>query len=218
MITVTETIGGLPKIKGLGKAKTNELVQAGFKSVEDIQKASLEDITAVDGISTTLAEDIKKAAREIKTKTPALKKEKKKSVEIEKSVKIEFSGTKVRLLRVRKRQKNKKPSFRRHDSHKKKRVGTSWRFPGGIHNKQRSGIAAKGAMVQVGYGSPKEVKGLHPSGYEDVLVHNLKEIDTVDASIQAIRISSTVGLKKRLDLEEKAERLGLKILNPMKRE
>ncbi|MCD5409611.1 MAG: 50S ribosomal protein L32e [Methanocellales archaeon] len=214
---MTETIGEplKSKIKGLGKAKTNALVQAGFKSVEDIQ-----NITAVDGISPTLAEDVKKAVQglETKTKRPALKKEKKKPVEIEKSVKMSFSATKERFLRVRKRQKNKKPSFRRHDSHKKKRVGTSWRFPGGIHNKQRSGIAAKGAMVQVGYGSPKGVRGLHPSGYEEVLVHNLNEIDTVDASIQAIRISSTVGLKKRLDIEEKAEGLGLKILNPMKRE
>ncbi|ATZ60735.2 MAG: 50S ribosomal protein L32e [Methanosarcinales archaeon Met12] len=213
---MTEIIRGLPKIKGLGKAKTNALVQAGFSSVGDIQKASLEDITAVDGISPTLAEDVKKAVQRLETRKPA--KKKKKLAAAEKPVKMGFSGNRERLLRVRRQQKSKKPSFRRHDSHKKKRVGASWRFPSGIHNKQRSGIVAKGAMVQIGYGSPKEVRGFHPSGYEEVLVHNLNEVDMVDTSIQVIRIGSTVGLKKRLDIEEKAEELGLKILNPVKRE
>lgn len=199
MITVTE-IKGLPNIKGLGTAKTKALLQAGFKSVEDMQKASLEDIAAVEGIGLTLAERIKRAAQGLETK--------------KKSVKIILSDIKGRLLRLRRRQKAKKPSFRRHDSHKKMRVGKSWRFPSGIHNKQRRGIAAKGPMVQAGYGSPKDIRGLHPSGYEEILVHNPNEVVDVDASTQAVRIGSTVGLKKRLDIEEKAEELGLKILNP----
>ena len=67
-----------------------------------------------------------------------------------------------RLLRVRTRQKSKKPEFNYHDSHKKKRLGTSWRKPQGLHNKLRQQVAAKGSLVKPGFGSPKAVRGFHP--------------------------------------------------------
>lgn len=191
-----EMIEGLPKIKGLGKARVIALHEAGFKSVEDLQRASIEGLTAVKGISPSIAESIQKAVRP----------------------KRELSGIKDRLLKVRKRQKSKKPSFRRHDSHKKKKLDENWRRPRGLHNKLRRRIAAKGAIVQVGYGSPKEVKGLHPSGYEEVLVHRPKDVEDVDVANQAIRIGSSVGTRKRLDIEKKAEELDIKVLNPTVRE
>lgn len=209
-----KTIKGLPKIKGLGKAKSDALYQAGFTSPEDIQQASLDDLTSVKGINASPARDIKKAVGEVK---PAAKKRVAKKKAVKKPTKV-LSDVKERLLRVRKRQKSKKPAFRRHDSHKKKRVGESWRRPRGLHNKLRSGIAAKGALVQIGYRSPNEVRGLHPSGYEEVLVHRPGDVEKVDATIQAIRISGKVGIKKRLDIEERAEELGVKILNPMRKE
>ena len=187
-----EMIKGLPKIRGLGKARVMALYQSGFKSFGDLQRASIEELIAVKGISPSLAETIQKAVR----------------------VKKDLSEVKERLLKVRKRQKSKKPSFRRHDSHKKKKVGESWRRPRGIHNKLRKRITAKGSIVQVGYGSPKEVRGLHPSGYEEVLIHRPKDIEAIDAAIQAIRIGSSVGKRKRLDIERKAEELDIKVLNP----
>ena len=187
-----EMIEGLPKIRGLGKARVTALYQAGFKSAEDLQRAAIEELTAVKGISLSLAESIQKA---IKARKP-------------------LSDAKERLLKVRKRQKSKKPAFRRHDSHKKKRLDENWRRPRGMHNKLRKRIAAKGAMVQVGYGSPKEVRGLHPSGYEEVLVHRPKDLKYINATNQAIRIGSSVGMKKRLDIGEKAEESGIKVLNP----
>ncbi len=189
-------IEGLPKIKGLGKARIIELHEAGFKSAEDLQRASIKELTAVKGISLSLAESIQKAIRP----------------------KRDLSGIKDRLIKVRKRQKSKKPSFRRHDSHKKKKLDESWRRPRGLHNKLRKRIAAKGAIVQAGYSSPKEVKGLHPSGYEEVLVHRPKDVEGVDVANQAIRIGSSVGTRKRLDIEKKAEELDIKVLNPTVRE
>ncbi|MDD2777894.1 MAG: 50S ribosomal protein L32e [Methanocellales archaeon] len=191
-----EMIEGIPKIKGLGKAKALALYQSGFKSVDDIRRASIDDLTAVKGISPSLAESIQKAV----------------------SAKKSFSDEKEHLLKVRKRQKSKKPSFRRHDSHKKKKLDESWRYPIGMHNKLRKRIAAKGAVVQIGYGSPKEVRGLHPSGYEEVLVHRPKDIENINETEQAIRIGGGVGKKKRLDIEEKAEEFGIKVLNPTARE
>ena len=117
-----------------------------------------------------------------------------------------------RLLRVRTRQKSKKPEFNFHDSHKKKRLGTSWRKPRGLHNKLRQQIAAKGKLVRPGFGSPRAVRGFHPCGLPEMLVNNLAELSSAQGF--AVRIASAVGRKKRLEIEAKAEQSGLKVLNP----
>jgi large subunit ribosomal protein L32e len=116
-----------------------------------------------------------------------------------------------RLLRVRTRQKSKKPEFNFHDSHKKKRLPTSWRKPRGLHNKLRQQIAAKGKLVRPGFGSPKAVRGYHPCGLPEVLVNNVAELEKAQGF--AVRIASAVGRRKRLDIEAKAAQAGLKVLN-----
>lgn len=68
-------------------------------------------------------------------------------------------------------------------------------------------------MPTIGFGSPKITRGLHPSGYQDVLVNNVKELEGLDPSLQAGRISSTVGKRKKELMLEKAKELGIKILN-----
>jgi large subunit ribosomal protein L32e len=117
-----------------------------------------------------------------------------------------------RLLRVRVRQKSKKPEFNFHDSHKKKRLGTSWRKPRGLHNKLRQQVAAKGKLVKPGFGSPRAVRGFHPSGKPEMLVNNVAELNLAQGC--AVRIASSVGMKKRLDIQTEAEKLGIKVLNP----
>ncbi|RLI76324.1 50S ribosomal protein L32e [Archaeoglobales archaeon] len=123
-----------------------------------------------------------------------------------------------RLLRVRQRLKARKPEFKRYCAHKKLRLrNKSWRRPRGLDNKLRIRYGGKKSgriVVNVGFGSPKAVRGLHPSGYEEVLVRNPKELDTINPKRQAVRIASQVGMKKRLAIEDKAKELGLKILNP----
>ncbi|KAF5411231.1 MAG: 50S ribosomal protein L32e [Candidatus Methanogasteraceae archaeon] len=122
---------------------------------------------------------------------------------------------KRRLLKVRKQQKSKKPAFRRADGHKKKKLDVNWRRPRGLQGKLRKGIASKGAIVQIGYGSPRAVKGLHPSGFEDVLVRNLDDLQSINPEDQAARIARTVGVRKRLIIEEIAADRGIKVLNPL---
>jgi large subunit ribosomal protein L32e len=117
-----------------------------------------------------------------------------------------------RLLRVRVRQKSKKPEFNFHDSHKKKRLGTSWRKPRGLHNKLRQQVAAKGKLVQPGFGSPRAVRDFHPCGFPEMLVNNVAELEKAKGC--AVRIASPVGMKKRLDIQAKAAQMGLKVLNP----
>jgi large subunit ribosomal protein L32e len=117
-----------------------------------------------------------------------------------------------RLLRVRARQKAKKPEFNFHDSHKKKRLGTSWRKPRGLHNKLRQQVAAKGKLVRPGFGSPAAVRGFHPSGVPEVLVNNVVELTLAQGC--AVRIAAAVGMRKRLEIQAKAAEMGLKVLNP----
>jgi large subunit ribosomal protein L32e len=119
-----------------------------------------------------------------------------------------------RLFNVRKVQKGKKPQFKRTCSHKFKRIDTNWRRPRGSQGKQRRKYVAKGALAQVGYGSPVAVKGLHPSGYSDVLISNAVELELVDPLCEAIRIAATVGARKKTGILAKALELGIKVLNP----
>ncbi|MDD3042067.1 MAG: 50S ribosomal protein L32e [Methanosarcinaceae archaeon] len=127
---------------------------------------------------------------------------------------LEMDPESRRLFNVRKVQKGKKPQFKRTCSHKFKRLDSNWRRPRGLQGKQRRKYKGKGTVAQVGFGSPVAVKGLHPSGYVDVLVANTDDLELVDPAFEAIRISATVGAKKKALIAEKAGELGIKILNP----
>lgn len=120
-----------------------------------------------------------------------------------------------RLLNHRRRQKAKKPQFGRQQADDKVKLrDKGWRKPTGRHSKYRQRYGGKKIVVS-GYGSPKKIRNLHPSGYQEILIHNPGELESVNKSEQAVRIASTVGVKKRLDIEKKAKELGLKILNPI---
>jgi large subunit ribosomal protein L32e len=68
-------------------------------------------------------------------------------------------------------------------------------------------------LVKVGFRGPKETRGLHPSGFKEVIVHNVNDLEKIDPKIQAARIGRSVGTKKRMDIEKKAEELEVRILN-----
>jgi large subunit ribosomal protein L32e len=115
-----------------------------------------------------------------------------------------------RLIRVR---VEKGASFKRDGYGKKRQLSDSWRKPRGQHNKQREQKKAKGALPTPGYGSPVAVRGMHPSGFFEVLVATLKELEGLDPKTQAVRISGTVGDRKRVALQDAALGKGLKVLN-----
>ncbi len=123
-----------------------------------------------------------------------------------------------RLFNVRKVQKGKKPQFKRAACHKFKRLDDNWRRPRGTQGKQRRKYVSKGALAQVGYGSPAAVKGLHPSGYSDVLISSIAELELVDPSYEAIRIAAAIGARKKAIILAKASELGIRVLNPGKGE
>ncbi len=54
---------------------------------------------------------------------------------------------------------------------------------------------------------------LHPSGYRDILVHNMKELEALSADTDAARIAAGVGRRKRIELATRARELGIRVLN-----
>ena len=136
-----------------------------------------------------------------------------KEIDHEKELKYKsFIGEHLALLRVRKTQKKRKPHFIRQESWRYKRVGVSWRRPRGIDSKMRVKKKGRPKSVEVGYRSPKIVRGFHPIGLEEKLVHNVEDLKDV-AQDQVVRIGHTVGLLKRLKITEKAKELGLHVVN-----
>ena len=55
--------------------------------------------------------------------------------------------------------------------------------------------------------------GLHPSGFNDVLVCNMKELEALDPAADAARISASIGKRKKQLMLDKASELGIKVLN-----
>jgi len=116
-------------------------------------------------------------------------------------------------LKIRAKLKKKKPDFVRQESWRYDRLKENWRRPKGIDNKMRRKIKGWPPTVNVGYRGPKAASGLHPSGYEEVLVHNVDELKKVNPKTQAVRIAHTVGRKTRLQILAEARKKKIIVLN-----
>lgn len=108
---------------------------------------------------------------------------------------------------------SKKKKFKREGSHKKKGYPDSWKKPEGKHSKVR--LERKGAAPKpkAGYRTDKEIRGKHPSGYDEVLVHNTGDLEELDPETEAARIASKVGGKKREKIIEAADEEDIHVLN-----
>jgi len=108
----------------------------------------------------------------------------------------------------------KKPKFLRPGAIAYKRLGLKWRRPRGMHAKLRRHEKSKGKMPSPGFGAPKKLRHLHPSGLREVLVLNINDLQKINPKIEAARIAHTIGKKKRSEVLKKAEELKIKVLNP----
>jgi len=165
--------------------------------------------------------------KEKAAKEPEKKEEKGEKAEKEEEVKIEEEeeGYKVKLkpklsketldaLKKRAEIGARRPEFLRQEWHRRKRLqNVKWRKPQGDHSKMRQHYGYRPNVVSIGYGGPKEARYLHPSGFKEVRVWNPSDLQKINPETEAARVAHQVGMKKRLEIEEKADELGIRVLN-----
>lgn len=242
-MTKDEFVDEVSKLPGVGRAKAEALYAAGFHNLEQLKKASVEDMQKAEGVGPKIAEAIYKGIHEgaeptegadkievveakQKTKGKAAK-EAKKGKEEEKpevvaaekvyrpKIKAALSEEVVKALEIRSIRKSQQPAFERYSKWHSSRVKPNWRAPKGVLSKQRRGFKYRPPRVKVGYGKPAITRHLHPSGFEEVLVANPGELSMIeDPKTQAARIVGTVGAKKRAEIEKLAAEKNIRILNP----
>ena len=117
-------------------------------------------------------------------------------------------------LALRAAQKKKTPSFRRTEWFRYKRLSRSgWRAPHGMDNKQRRNYKYRGSLVRIGHGKVAAARFLHPSGFREVMVHNLGDLEAIDPETEAARVGGSVGGRKRETIYSRADELGIRVLN-----
>ena len=236
-MTKKEIIERLTEVKGVGPAKAEAIYNQGFNTIEKITKASVEDLMNIKGVNETIAKDIIKYFTTLEKKPE--KKSKEKPVEKKKIEKLErkeekpsippeetpvqseyrvkkkpvLSDDMKREISIRKRIKQRTPRFLREEWFRYKRIPLNWRRPDGISSKMRRNFKYRPKRVKIGFRGPKKARGLHPSGFEEVLVYNVRDLEVLDPNTQAARIGSTVGTRKRMEIQQKAKELDIRILN-----
>jgi large subunit ribosomal protein L32e len=168
-------------------------------------------------------EGAEKPAEEPKKKPKGEKegeKEKEEEVEIEGEegyqvkLKPKLSKETLAALRTRAAVSARRPEFLRQEWHRRKRLqNVKWRKPAGDQSKMRQHYGYRRNIVSIGYGGPKGARYLHPSGFREVRVWNVKDLEKINPDVEAARVAHSVGMKKRLEIEEKADELNIRILN-----
>lgn len=246
-MTKEEFVDQVSQLPGVGRKKAEALYAAGFHNMEQLQKASVDDLQKTEGVGPKVAQAIydglhegetpaegadtievveakpktkgkdAKAAKKAKDAKP--EEEKAEVVPAEKvyrpKIKAELPEEIQKALVVRGIRAAQEPAFARYHRWHSKNVGEEWRAPKGVLSKQRRGFKYRPPRVKVGYGKPSLTRGLHPSGFEEVLVANPDQLAWIeDPKTQAARIVGTVGARKRALIEEAAAAKNIRILNP----
>jgi|SRR3989344_924089 len=120
------------------------------------------------------------------------------------------------LLQLRKTLKSKKPKFLRQDATKIDEVRKgNWKQPKGIHSAMRNKKKGYRKQPSMGYGSPRKVRGLSPTGLVPIRVFNLNDLEKVTKN-HAVIIGATVGAKKRIEILKQVKTKGLSLLQVKK--
>lgn len=229
-MTKEEIIKKLVEIKGIGPAKAEAIYKESFDSVEKLANASVEELIKIKGVNEIIAKEIIEYFASLQQEKPKEKIEenvekiekpsgkpsvKKTAAPSDYKVKKKpvLSEELKRGVSLRKCIKERTPRFLREEWFRYKRIPLNWRRPDGISSKMRRNFKYRPKRVKVGFRGPRKARGLHPSGFEEVLVYNVRDLEGLDPNTQAARIGSTVGTRKRMEIQKKAEELDIRILN-----
>lgn len=160
-------------------------------------------------------EESEKPSEEIPEEDEIVEDEDEREYEVKQKAKL--SSELQQKLSIRKQIKKRTPTFLREEWFRYKRIPKNWRRPDGLHSKMRVNRKYRQHRVRIGFRGPKEVRGLHSSGFEEVMVYNVDDLEAIDPKIQAARIGGSVGTKKRLAIQAKAEELNIRLLNKKER-
>ncbi len=110
--------------------------------------------------------------------------------------------------------KRRTPSFIRQESWRVRRVKNRWRRPRGKTSKMRLGMRGWPRTVKAGYKADRATRGMHPSGLKEIIVRRPADLEKVDSKTQIVKISHTVGERKRVAILERAQAMELTVANP----
>lgn len=217
------TIKALTDLQGLKEKNVAELESIGITSVAQLAEAVKDDAKAKEIIKTLSGVGPKTLASWKTILAEEVVEESVKKTEVveagEKAytvkAKPELDGETADALAKRALISGRRPAFKRQEWFRYAKLGEKWRKPKGIHSKAKRCLKRRAPNVDIGFRGPASVRNLHPSGFEEVLVHNVDGLEGIDPKKQAVRIGGTVGTKKRMAIENRAEELGIRVLNRM---
>ena len=232
------SIKTLTDLPGLKEGNIQELEQIGISSASELRDAIFDEAMVkeviknlsgvgpktVEGWKAALKDDVQEPkAAEPKTREVEIVDEAEEAPEAEvvdsgeyvAKAKPELSEETAEALAKRAIISGRRPAFKRQEWFRYSKLGEKWRKPKGIHSKMKRRLKRRPPMVDIGFRGPASVRGLHPSGFEEVLVYNVDGLEEIDPKVQAVRIGGTVGTKKRIAIEDRAAELGIRVLNRM---
>ncbi len=230
------TVKDFKDLQGLKDNNIEELQSIGINTVEELEAAINDDekiktvIKTLSGVGPKTVASWKDqfngeapAKKEAPVKKEAPAKDETEAVVVESAEaeyvvkkKAEIDPETADALAKRALISGRRPAFKRQEWFRyAKFKDSTWRKPKGIHSKMKRRLKRRGPMVDIGFRGPASVRGLHPTGFEEVLVYNVEGLENIDPKKQAVRIGGTVGTKKRMAIEDRADELGIRVLNRM---
>ncbi len=208
---------------------TEQLEKMGITNLQELLDALLVDdkkkqiVDELDGVGKKVADHWAEVIEESGVTPTEAKEDKAEVVETEAAVveegeyvtkrKPELDDQTKALLLKRKEIDSRRPQFLRQEWFRYQKLEGKWRKPRGMHSKMRRHYGYRPPIVSIGYRGPAEVRGLHPSGFKEVMVFNVSQLNGIDPKVQAVRIGGTVGARKRGDIIAKADQEGIRVLN-----
>lgn len=232
-MTKEQTVDEFAKIPGVSRKAAEALYAAGIHDVEALKGASRDRLKQVEGLGAKSVQAIVAWQAEQRGEAPAPKQEiqvveerkpkaKPKEVEVvEPEERVHKARAKPSLspevrqaMHTRNVLNQHRPTFR-HDQwfRYKKLSRLGWRKGRGTHNKQAIDYAYRPRRPVIGYRGPAAARGLHASGFAEVIVHRPEDLEGLDPQTQAARIAAKVGARKRQAILKAAETKGVRVLN-----